>query len=549
MGVYQIETDQGTYEVTTEEPSNTHPDLPPVGGTKSLAESAVSAITPEPQASGGFLSRLAQGTKEMFVPSMDSVKRLFNPNAGQFGPSRVLEQAGQQVGQAVRGAAQNTAEQLATSKFGQNNPNLSAGLGAAYGTAADVASNSLTPSSFQQQLGAEGVGVAAQPVKEGIANILDQASISPARRATGFMKPDLRSTQSPFETIRKTAQANAAGKEMLDRGAIPLLGSPGTMQDNALQILAEGRNKVNGVIDALDQAGQNIPTPELGKKIADSIKAKFPDEIKAVNSVINDLESINPQSISPGSLAELKQRWGKFGFQDKTVGTTVADVYRKAYKAVDQVLKSHIESVAPDLLPQYVQGMKTQETAMTALRGITNKGARMAANMPVSLPTMIAGAGDIASGNLGGAAAKIGATQAAINSGAALTANTLKGASNLVRSEASPGFLSYLISAIRKNQSPAQSQEPIQQNPSAIDGIMSRVVAPASTNASAEPVFTKDMVAYRTGLEQFLRHNNQGAIKAWQKALKLNPGLEEADRGLERLAMKEGKNKNFYKPK
>lgn len=58
-----------------------------------------------------------------------------------------------------------------------------------------------------------------------------------------------------------------------------------------------------------------------------------------------------------------------------------------------------------------------------------------------------------------------------------------------------------------------------------------------------------DAQAFRMGLDAMYQGNIEATVKAWQRALELNPGNEEARRGLERLAQKDGKNREAYIPK
>jgi hypothetical protein len=570
MGVYEIKTDQGTFEVTTEEPEQAHPQIPDIGKSLDLtpaAEAATQAVNPPvdiPQDTSpqGYFSRILGATKDAlltpiapFVPSLRN--RLFSPQVGQAGPSQILEQEGRRVGQAVR--ASDASGKLAASPLGGSIPAPAYFPMAMGAEALNAASDSLTPTAQAQNVGAEGLGKVLGLGADKLAEALDRGSVGPARRATGFMKPDLRSTKSPFESIRKTAQANMAGKEMLDRGAIPLLGSPGEMQDNALNILAEGRGKVAQVIDAVDSSGAGMPTTDLGKSISSSINPKFKDEISAVNAVVDDMEAINPESLSIKDLEELKVRWGKLGFQDKTVGSTVADVYRKAYKAADKAIKAHIESVAPDMLGDYVAGKKSMEVANTALRGITNKGAREAANNPLSLPSIIMGAGDVAQGNLPQAAAKIGVTQAVTNRGAALTANLMKGGSDVLKAPGTPALFSQIIQAARSRIAP-QNNAPAPVAPTStprLPAFLSKLAAPGASVPTSEAAqnspglksLTPEMLALRNGVGAVLDEDYSKAVKYLKKVLSINPKNLEARRTLERIALKQGKDIDAYKSK
>ena len=552
MAKYQVETDQGTYEVETEDPAQDSPDFMEAGAEKSFAEKAVGAITPEAPPQTGLGESLLQGTKEMFAPSMDSVKRLLNPNAGQFGPSRALEQAGQQVGQAVRGAAQNTAEQLATSKFGQQNTNLAAGLGTGYSVAADLASSSLAPSSFQQNLGAEGIGMAVK----GLGKPFKEAAVDPARRALGFQKSQLVSQKSPFETTRKIAQANKSAKAMLEADVISPTGNLDDTIEGATKVLSGGSRKLSRVMDAVDATGKKIKPSVLDSSLIDDLKPKFDDEFRATEKILEDIKVYGKDGLSLKDLDELRARWGKIGFQDKTVNSTEANMYREAFKSIDKQAKKHIESVSPDLLADYTSGKSAQENAINALRGLNNKKAADLGNDLVSLPSKVLAAGQLAAGDIPGAAATAGISQAVKRRGMAVLATGMQGAGRALEKGAPTGFMAIIQAAARNalaGPPPKKSEEPNKSKSKYLDILTPDVKGRAEALEvipKALPTMTKDQQAFAKGLQALLRNDLQGARGLWQKALKLNRKNLEARRGLERLAMRDKQDDiDIYKPK
>ena len=388
MGVYQVETDQGTYEITTEEPDQAHPQLPAVGENLGLSQAASDAskavnppvAVPQDTSPQGYFSRVLGATKDAllspiapFVPSLRN--RMFSPQVGQAGPSQFLEQEGQRLGQAVR--ASDVSGKIASSPMGAKIPEA-AYLPMAMGSVlTDSMSQSLTPTAQAQNIGGEALGEAIGAGAKKIGETLDNASTGAARRATGFMKPDL-TGKTPFESNRMMAKANEAGKAMLDRGNIPFFGGPQTMNENAVRTLGEGQAQVRNVMDAVDSSGQMFKSGDLGKSISEKIKPRFKDEISAVNAIVDDIESINPEGLSTQNLEDLKTRWGDKGWGDesRSLSKNVRDAYREAYKRADAAIKTHIENVSPDIVKDYTAGKKSMEVASNALKGITRKEGR-----------------------------------------------------------------------------------------------------------------------------------------------------------------------------
>jgi hypothetical protein len=541
MAKYLVETDQGKFEVETEEPDQSHPDFMAPGAEKSLASQAVDAIRPEvsgPPQNEGFLSRLARGTRQTLFPtSMDEVKSLFNPNAGQYGVSRVLEEEGKRVGGAVRGAAGNSAEQLATSKFGQQHPYLAAGAGAAYSTVADAASDSLTPSSFQQQLGAEAIG----PVLSEVGSKIKGAAVDPARRALGFQKSQLVSQKSPFETTRKIAQANRSAEAMLEADAISPTGNVPDTIHNATKILSEGSRKMSTVMDAVDNTGKTISASSIDSS-----------QYNAVDKILKDIKAHGKDGLSLKDADELRARWGKIGFSDKTVTSTEADMYRGAFKSIDKQIKRHIESVDPSLAKEYVTAKATQENAINALRGLGNKQAADLGNNLFSLPTKVLAAGQLAAGDVPGALVTAGVAEAVKRRGLAPVAVGTFKVGKALEQGIKPGFLTMLQTAARnqleaKKGSPGKSPltKSIRASQPGFERKIKQSLAPTRT-ASAAPL-SADKAAYVQGLNAFLGGDKGTAITAAQRALKLNPKNVEARRLLERLAIQAGKDIDAYK--
>lgn len=428
----------------------------------SIAEKAVSAISPEvtgpPAGNPSFLSRLGTATRQMFFPkNMEEVKNAINPNLGQFGVSKILEEEGKRLGAAVRGSD-------VSGKIAENVPGLpkAALFPMAMGSAAvDAASDSLTPSGFQQQLGAEGAGMALRAAGPALKN----AAVDPARRALGFQKSQLVSQKSPFETTRKIAQANRSAKAMLEADAISPTGNVSDTIQNASKILTDGSRKMSSVMDAVDDAGKTIKVSSIDSSLIDDLKPKFDDQFKATDKILSDLKAYSKDGLSLKDADELRARWGKIGFQDKTVASTESEMYREAFKSIDKQIKQHIGTVKPELLKEYVAAKATQENAINALRGLGNKQAADLGNNIFSLPTKVLAAGQLATGDIPGALATAGISEAIRRRGLAPVARGTYGAGKALEAGARPGFLATLQAAARRSLGGDGESKPVEAKP------------------------------------------------------------------------------------
>ncbi len=313
MAKFRIKTDQGTFIVTTEG------DTPPTEEEifqfistqqrkrpSSLARVSAQATfppttSPIARTPAGKISQLGRATFENLAPtSPDQFKRLFSPTAGQFGLGRLFESAGAQVGQAVRGAGLQRAEQLAESRIGQRFPRTAATVGAAGSSIADLFSEGLRPSTLQQSLGSEGFVRSGIPVIQRGAARTGQALSGVAtdlgRRALGFTKRFLTSPKSSFEGARKLARANRAASETLKQRALKI--NPEETSFEIMHILEKSRSTIDNTIKMLDSQNVVIDSVKFSSTLRNKLKPTFRNEVAAVNDIMDDIKSISSE-ISP----------------------------------------------------------------------------------------------------------------------------------------------------------------------------------------------------------------------------------------------------------
>lgn len=112
------------------------------------------------------VSRLAKSTLEMLpIPtSRDAVKRMLSPMPGQFGPSRAMQEIGEQF-PAVQQLVGDAATKLSESKIGQVAPGPTAAAGSLAYALSHLLPPKLTPSEAAMSIGAEGGGMAVRALQ------------------------------------------------------------------------------------------------------------------------------------------------------------------------------------------------------------------------------------------------------------------------------------------------------------------------------------------------------------------------------------------------
>jgi hypothetical protein len=260
----------------------------------SLAESAVSAIQPEvqgpPTNNEGFLSRLARGTRQAFFPkNMAEVKSALNPNLGQFGVSKILEEEGKRVGASVRNIGEKTGDFYADT-LGRKHPYLAATVGTAVGLPLEVASDSLTPSAMQQNIGAEGASQVLPGVISAANRSIGNGASKLSELLTGTKAKNFQRVMEDPGIYGKYLVPEKLGGDMSARTAGKRLGKAEKVFEGA-SVSPQG-DLLPGTIPQGGQglpSGSPLPSPEV-QKVA---QAAFPDPLSYKPSITGDKEFIN----------------------------------------------------------------------------------------------------------------------------------------------------------------------------------------------------------------------------------------------------------------
>lgn len=479
----------------------TAPEDEVIADEQSLASKAVEAIQPEvtgpPQEKESFLSRLARGTRQMFFPtSMDEVKSALNPNLGQFGVSKILEEEGKRVGASVRGSLEGVPGPV---KF----------IG-------DVMSDQLTPSAMQQNLGAE---------------VLGSALVAPALKGAvrGTSKVSELLTGNPASNFKRLADDPAA--------ILPeMLGGPmGKKKAGALLGQAE---KDAGFVPTTLEPGTGSPAG--GLKAFEGKTSPFKGD--------QGLADIAYERVAKGDQLTPQEALEAY----KATSRNLTKMSRKDARYVEMLrfekaLGAELEAISPE----YAAAKKAY--ARAALGDSVSNVLPRTATGKVSQGRLGFNALIFGGGSLINPAAMVGLALGSPLTHGVGTA-TLGAASKAVsKPGVSAGFLASISASARrslerstdKNTSkPTSKSSPVMTASKRAGEKVLKLMTPGveeSVKANAP-----DKSAYIRGLESFLKKDMEGAKKGWKEAYRLNRKNYEARNGLERIAQMEGKERDFY---
>lgn len=479
MAKYQVETDQGTFEIETEEPSQDHPDYIEPGKEKTFAEKASPYYHTALEAGGALVGGLAAAPGSPLASAAGgalgfaggkAAANLLDRSLGvssPINPDQALKETGKNIYEGVKNEATGLA--------------VGAGLGAA-------------KRAIQGPI-AKGYGKISQLMSgvkgQDIERAVNDPSLVLPKWAGGPMQ-------------RKEAGA-LLGQAEKDAGFVP--------EATAATGQAEkGLSKFSGKENPF---------------VANQAKAHaYFDRVKAG-------EELTPQEMLDAYKAT----------QDYL--NTVSRVDRK-YVAMNE-FKTTLQDTLKGLSPEYAEATKDFARAATG-NNVTNILPRTQTGKVsqgrVGFNAILTGAG--------GALGPVGAI-GAFAASSPLTYGLGAGALGTIAEAAgvaanSPNFLRTIIAAAKASVAEEK------KNFDAKKSELAQALGPEQTKALADQPLPKlnlkpDQKLYAKGLEAFLRNDLQGTKSLWSKALKANRDNMEAERGLERLAMKEGKHKDFYKPK
>lgn len=215
----------------------------------------------------------------------------------------------------------------------------------------------------------------------------EKAAVGMAERTQGFRQSNLSTPKSYFEGVRMRGKAASAAKESLERGDIPLTGSPYKMEQSTLKALDEGTQKVDSALKTVRASGKNLSQEEVDGAILKAMNPKNEDELAAALKIERSLKDTSEAgNISVDSLTDLRRFFGQKGFRDSTVDTATSDMYRSAWKATSDSIRKLLGNTDPGLAKTYAEGLRQEEKALTSLKAIGQQIARIEGNEAISLP-------------------------------------------------------------------------------------------------------------------------------------------------------------------
>ena len=248
-----------------------------------------------------------------------------------------------------------------------------------------------------------------------------------ARRSLGVTKGMIKKMPGGIET------ANAKAQTLMNESNIPgvLSGATGNLEsaENAL-------NQSGTVIGTiLKRAGQNaFDTNDVSSQIIDELAPNYPaqgaygNKDALANEIVDTVMAHGNGPISFQSAQDLKNTLQEEAGANWQSAPLRAAAYQKAYGIVGDAMENGIQEASdsgtiPDsLMPLYTQHKNIYGAAKMAVTGLRDKAAGEAANNILSLPSMVAGAGAMASGHIGAGLDAIGLWELAKRYGAGTAA-------------------------------------------------------------------------------------------------------------------------------
>lgn len=293
----------------------------------------------------------------------------------------------------------------------------------------------------------EGVGQAVKPM-------FSKAAVPFARKALGFSK---RFLNTPFAR----RQATQAAETALQKNVIPLLGNPTSMlgRVEALaepvgqeigQVLKSTPGDLTKTFDDLERLRQKIT-----KGTREGVFAKTNSAIDDVQSTLLELTG-KGKEITAQTLTNIKTRIGNSvnylsdlasQSDNKAIVSTMGNTIRNIVKAVQ----------SPEVYQKFLGDQKLYNSYKLMVKGLNNELSSQMGNRMVSPYSVIAGAGQLATGQPEKAAATLGLVEGLMRRGPGISARSLqlfgKGAPSISR-----GIAQTAGPVIRKKLTDAQAR-------------------------------------------------------------------------------------------
>lgn len=266
--------------------------------------------------------------------------------------------------------------------------------------------------------------IAGLPETQGVQDIASNLG----RRALGFSKGMLK--RIGIEGANKTAD------QMLDSGVITPFTGAGSMADKAENLMNTSGKMIG---QTLKQAGASpIDTNALGDSISNQLGTKMNGGVYGQQNVIvgDILDTVGAHGNGPisfESAQQLKQTLGDMARFNSNTDAMKSNLYRRAYGIVSDAIDNGLQQVADSgqipkqLIQDFLKNKQLYGSAARAFQALIDKSIGEASRNLVSLPSVVMGAGGLATGDLGTAAEGLGVTESLKRIGPATGAYFLRG--------------------------------------------------------------------------------------------------------------------------
>ena len=368
----------------------------------------------------GMLSKMAQGAST----ALDIYGR-----SQKYSPQDWMNRTDQAIRSGANKAGEFVAEEAGRAGF---NPNVAAGMGTFMQMTPDLIESAVLPSNEMP----------------GSKSLLRPISRPLARRSLGLTK---RFLNTPFARGKAAQAADVA----LDQEIIPVMGSPKVamgravdLQEKSGQALgsmreAAGRNPIDPVFDSLEAARQRA-TGGMKGGAWDTVHRKFDEAQETLLGLLNDGPEV--------ALSKVEQAKKLLS---NTVNWIADNVSQETAKQISGSIESGVESIMRSKgidMTEYAAQKGLYGASKTMQKGLANELAAQAGNNAVSLPTMVAGAGQLATGNPMGAAATLGIVEGLRRRGAGASARLIDAAGRIPGRE--PGYAFGAVQSLLNSANP-----------------------------------------------------------------------------------------------
>lgn len=244
-----------------------------------------------------------------------------------------------------------------------------------------------------------------------------------ARRALGFASRFLK-------TRFAREQANNAAKVALEKDIIPILGSPEVAYQNASDLAKSVGNKIGNVVKNIEFE-KIAPDAEFEIEKLRKFLTKGTNKglLSGANQVIDSVKETVLELYGRGlTAAEYNLAKNNLaGSINFLTDSTSGSVNKRVVNNMANTIRQSVKKLLPDSFDEFVKNQKLFNAAELMKKALNDELAKQMGNNALSLPSVALGAGKVATGDVGGAAAALGLSELVKRRGLGITARGVQG--------------------------------------------------------------------------------------------------------------------------